>query len=58
MDFEKAFDSIHRGSLSNILRSYGIPSKMVRVIAGVYEGFECVVIDGVKHQTGLRSSPV
>ena len=26
--------------------SYGIPSKKVRVIAGVYEGFECAVIDG------------
>lgn len=46
VDFEKAFDSIHRGSLWNILRSYGIPSKMVRVIAGIYEGFECAVIDG------------
>ena len=46
MDFEKAFDSIHRESLWNILGSYGIPSKMVRVIAGVYEGFECAVIDG------------
>ena len=46
MDFEKAFDSIHTGSLWNILRSYGIPSKMARVIAGVYEGFECAVIDG------------
>ena len=46
VDFEKAFDSMHRGSLWNILRSYGIPSKMVRVIAGIYEGFECAVIDG------------
>ena len=46
VDFEKAFDSIHRGSLWNILRSYGIPSKIVRVIAGIYEGFECAVIDG------------
>ena len=44
-DFEKVFDSVHRGSLWNILRSYGIPSKMVKVIAGVYEGFECAVID-------------
>ena len=48
VDFEKAFDSIHRESLWNILGSYGIPSKMVRVIAGVYEGFECAVIDGSK----------
>ena len=26
--------------------SYGIPHKMVRVIVGIYEGFECAVIDG------------
>ena len=45
VDFEKAFDLVHRGSLWNILRSYGIPSKMARVIAGVYEGLECAVID-------------
>lgn len=46
MDFEKVFDLIYRESLWNILGSYGILSKMVRVIVGVYEGFECVVIDG------------
>ena len=28
------------------MRSYGIPDKMVRVIASVYEGFECAVVDG------------
>ena len=46
VDFEKAFDSICRGSLWNVLRRYGIPNKKVRVIAGVYEGFECAIIDG------------
>ena len=45
MDFEKAFDSVHSESLWNIMRSYGIPDKMVRVIAGIYVGFECTVID-------------
>lgn len=45
VDFEKAFDSVHRESLWSIMRSYGIPCKMVRVIADVYEGFECSVID-------------
>ena len=29
--FEKAFDSVHRESLWNIMRRYGIPVKMVRV---------------------------
>ena len=28
------------------MRSFGIPSKMVRVIADIYEDFECAVIDG------------
>ena len=27
------------------MRSYGIPCKMVRVIADLYESFECAVID-------------
>lgn len=46
VDFEKAFDSVHRESLWNIMKSYGIPHKMVRVIAGIYQGFECAVVDG------------
>ena len=28
------------------MRSYGIPCKMVRVIADIYEDFECAAIDG------------
>ena len=35
LDFKKAFDSVHRESLWNIMRSYRIPDKMVRVIAGI-----------------------
>ena len=31
----------------NIMRNYGIPDKMVRVIAGIYVGFECAVVDGI-----------
>ena len=46
VDFEKAFDSVHRESLWNIMRSHGIPGEMVRVIADIYEDFECAVIDG------------
>ena len=36
VDVEKAFYSVHRTSLWNIMRSYGIPDKMVRVIADIY----------------------
>ena len=28
------------------MRSYGIPDKMVRLIAGIYVVFECAVVDG------------
>ena len=46
VDFEKAFHSVHRESLWSITRSYGIPCKMVRVMADIYEDFKCAVIDG------------
>ena len=36
VDFKKTFDSVQRESLWNIMRSYGIPDKMVRVIADIY----------------------
>ena len=46
VDFEKAFDFVYRESLWNIMRSYGIPDKIVREIASIYEGFEYAVADG------------
>ena len=45
VDFEKAFDSVHRESLWNIVRSSGIPDKMVRLIVSIYQDFECAVVD-------------
>jgi hypothetical protein len=44
IDFEKAFDSLHRDSLWKILRHYGIPQKLVHTIQGLYENFKCRVI--------------
>ena len=44
VDFEKAFDSLHRDSLWKILRHYGIPQKLVQVMKNLYENFECRVI--------------
>jgi hypothetical protein len=32
IDFKKAFDSIHRETLWTILRSYGVPDKIVTLI--------------------------
>ena len=46
VDSEKVFDSVHRGSLWNIMRSHGIPDKMVRVTAEIHLGFEFTVVDG------------
>ena len=46
VDLEKAFDLVHRESLWSIMRSYGIPCKMGRVIAHIYEDFKCAVLDG------------
>ena len=44
IDFEKAFDSLHRASLWKILRHCGIPQKLVNIIQSLYENFECRVI--------------
>lgn len=44
VDFEKAFDSLHRASLWRILRHYGIPQKLVNIIQSLYENIECQVI--------------
>ena len=60
MDFEKAFDSLHRDSLWKILRHYGIPQKLVNVIRSLYENFECRVIhnnqltEPCKVETGVK----
>ena len=44
IDFEKAFEGIHRDSLWKILRHYGIPSKLVNVIKMLYSNFKSQVI--------------
>ena len=60
IDFEKAFDSVHQDSLWQILRFYGIPNKIVKIIRSLYEDAECSVIDGgsqsawFKVKTGVR----
>jgi len=44
VDYEKAFDSIHRGTLWKILRHYGIPEKLVSLIQEYYRDTSCRVI--------------
>ena len=44
IDFKKAFDSIHRETLWAILRSYGVPKKIVTLIKSFYTDFECALL--------------
>jgi hypothetical protein len=43
IDFSKAFDSIHRESLWRIIRSYGVPDKLVRLIKTFYDNYVCCI---------------
>ena len=44
VDFEKAFDSIHRNSLWIIMRQYGIPEKLIRMVRSLYKDFQCAIL--------------
>ena len=45
IDFEKAFDSIYRESLWNIMSIYGIPEELICLIKAMYSNFECAVVE-------------
>ena len=44
IDFEKAFDSVDRQTIWNILRHYGVPEKAVNIIRLLYRDYSCQVI--------------
>ena len=44
VDFEKAFDSVDRDVLWKILRHYGVPEKIVKMIRLFYDGFQARVL--------------
>ena len=61
IDFSKAFDSIHRESLWKIVRSYGVPDKLVKLIKAFYENYQCCIAldnnaltDNFNITTGVR----
>ena len=60
LDYEKAFDSIDRGTIWKILRHHGIPVKLVELIQSMYEGSSCRVIhegqltESFEIMTGVR----
>src|SRR5579871_5851057 len=43
IDFQKAFDSLHRPTLWNILTSYGFPTKYLNIIKALYDNSRCCV---------------
>ena len=44
IDFEKAFDSVDREAMWQILQHYGVPGKIINIIQCLYSSFECQVI--------------
>ena len=52
IDFKKAFDSIHRGKMSKVIRSYGIPDKLLSAKNGSYANTRAKVYspDGVSEE--------
>ena len=44
-DFEKAFVSVHKENLWSIMKCYGIPDKLVRMVQMMYKNTECAVMD-------------
>ena len=61
IDYEKAFDSIHRDSLWQILRAHGIPQCIVNIIKCFHSNFTCCVGQGdlsFEVKTGVRQGCV
>ena len=60
LDFEKAFESVDRGSLWKLLRHFGVPEKITKIIKNTYEGLTCRVVhknqltDAFHVRTGVR----
>jgi len=46
VDYGKAMDSVHRKTLWKIMKSYGIPSKLFRMVNVMYDDNQCAVVDG------------
>ena len=42
---QKAFDSIHRESLWNIMSIYEISEELISLIKAMYNNFECAVVE-------------
>ena len=49
IDYEKAFDSLDRNTLWDVMASYGIPGKIISLVKNTYEGTSCRIL----HDSGL-----
>ena len=60
VDYHKAFDSIHRDTLWQLLRYYGVPAKITSLIRNSYKEMSCLVVHQgrltrkFKVKTGVR----
>jgi hypothetical protein len=43
VDFERAFDSITRTSITKAMKIFGIPEKIIKLTEEVYRGYACKV---------------
>ena len=64
VDFQKAFDSIHRETMWKIVKFYGVPEKIIRVLQSLYDNTQCCVrtdegtTEPFKIETGVRQGCV
>ncbi|VDP65291.1 unnamed protein product [Schistosoma curassoni] len=60
IDYEKAFDSVDRGTLWKLHRHYGVPENIVNITWSSYDGLQCKVVygghltDAFQIRTGVR----
>ena len=45
VDFEKAFNTVHREGLRRIMKAYSIPDKLITMMKIMYDDFECSVLE-------------
>ena len=45
IDFEMVFNSIHHESMRVIMKNYGVPENVIRMIKIFYEDFKCAIDD-------------
>jgi hypothetical protein len=51
VDLEKAFDSLNRNKMWDIMRKYDISGHIINIIKQTYEGYTCQIV----HKGSLQS---